>query len=117
MIQLARQQSHELETFQSNAEHELIGQVQTSKVRGIDFIVLNPGGLAYTSIALRDSFAAAEVPFIGVHLSNIFAREGFRSHSHFSGIAVGTICGLGAGVYELALRHIFKILAKKEARP
>src|SRR5262249_58864467 len=67
---------YQLETFQSNAEHELIDQVQSSRRRGIVYVILNPGGLAYTSVALRDAFSAVEIPFIEVHLSNIFAREG-----------------------------------------
>lgn len=114
LIELAHHHGHQLETFQSNAEYELIDQVQTSRRRGIAYIILNPGGLAYTSIALRDAFSAVEVPFIEVHLSNIYARDAFRSQSHFSGIATGTVCGLGVHGYELALMHVLKALDNKE---
>jgi 3-dehydroquinate dehydratase II len=117
LIQLARLSGHELETFQSNAEHELINKVQTSRRRGIAFIILNPGGLAYTSVALWDALSAVEVPFVEVHLSNIYARDAFRSRSYFSGIAAGTISGLGAYGYELALLHIFRGPRRQHAAP
>ena len=95
---------HELVTFQSNAEHELIDRVQTARANGISFAVLNPGGLTHTSVALRDALLAVKLPFIELHLSNTFAREKFRHHSYFSDIAVGCIVGLGAQGYELAIQ-------------
>jgi 3-dehydroquinate dehydratase-2 len=95
---------HELVTFQSNAEHELIDRVQTARANGIAFAVLNPGGLTHTSVALRDAFLGVKLPFIELHLSNTFAREKFRHHSYFSDIAVGCIVGLGALGYELAIQ-------------
>ena len=116
LIDLAQRHGYQLETFQSNAEHELIDQVQSSRRRGIVYVILNPGGLAYTSVALRDAFSAVEIPFIEVHLSNIFAREAFRSRSKFSDIAIGTICGLGAHGYELALIYILTMLERDRAR-
>jgi 3-dehydroquinate dehydratase-2 len=99
----ARARSHELIAFQSNAEHELIDRVQGAKSDGVAFIIINPGAYSHTSIALRDAFLAVAVPFIEVHLSNIHAREEFRHHSYLSGIAIGSIVGLGAQGYELAL--------------
>lgn len=93
----------QIESFQSNSEGGLIDRVQAAKAEGIEFIILNPGGYTHTSVALRDALAAVCIPFIEVHLSNIFARETFRHHSYFSDIAVGTICGLGAQGYGLAL--------------
>jgi len=69
----------------------------------VDFILINPAGLTHTSVALRDALLAVNIPFIEVHLSNIFAREEFRQHSFFSDVAVGVISGLGAKGYELAL--------------
>ena len=93
----------QIESFQSNSEGGLIDRVQAAGAEGIEFIILNPGGYTHTSVALRDAFAAVRIPFIEVHLSNIFAREAFRHHSYFSEIAVGTICGLGAQGYALAL--------------
>ncbi|MEW6512693.1 MAG: type II 3-dehydroquinate dehydratase [Pseudomonadota bacterium] len=93
----------QIESFQSNSEGGLIDRVQAAGAEGIEFIILNPGGYTHTSVALRDALAAVQIPFIEVHLSNIFARETFRHHSYFSEIAVGTICGLGAQGYALAL--------------
>jgi 3-dehydroquinate dehydratase-2 len=99
----ARARSHELIAFQSNAEHELIDRVQGAKSDGVAFFIINPGAYAHTSIALRDAFLAVAVPFIEVHLTNIHAREEFRHHSYLSSIAVGSIVGFGAQVYDLAL--------------
>jgi 3-dehydroquinate dehydratase-2 len=101
---LAGELGHELTAFQSNAEHELIDRVHALPAEQVAFIVFNPGAFTHTSIALRDALLAVAVPFIEVHLSNIYSREAFRSHSYFSDIAVGTIVGLGAHGYELAIR-------------
>ena len=101
--QLARARGHELIAAQSNAEHELIDKVQGAKPDGVDFVIINPGAYTHTSIALRDAFLGVAMPFIEVHLTNIHAREEFRHHSYLSGIAVGSIVGLGAEGYELAL--------------
>jgi len=103
---------HELIAGQSNAEHELIGKIQTSKRDGVGFIVINPGAFTHTSIALRDAFLSVGVPFIEIHLSNVFAREAFRHHSYLSDIAVGCIYGLGPIGYELALQAAIARLAK-----
>jgi 3-dehydroquinate dehydratase-2 len=94
---------HSLESFQSNAEHELIGRVQRTRTDGTAFILINPAALTHTSIALRDALAAVGVPFIEVHLSNVHAREPFRHNSYFSDLAVGVVCGLGPLGYSLAL--------------
>jgi len=101
--QVARARGHELIAVQSNAEHELIDKVQGAKADGVDFVIINPGAYTHTSIALRDAFLGVAMPFIEVHLTNIHAREEFRHHSYLSGIAVGSIVGLGAQGYELAL--------------
>ncbi len=92
-----------LESFQSNAEHELVERIQALATNPVDFAIVNPGAFTHTSIALRDALLAVSVPFIEVHLSNVHAREPFRRHSYFSDIAVGSIVGLGAQGYELAL--------------
>ena len=94
---------HRLACHQSNAEADLVDRVQAAAGQA-DFIVLNPGGLTHTSVALRDALLAVGIPFIEVHLSNVHAREEFRRHSYFSDVAVGVITGLGAIGYELALR-------------
>lgn len=93
----------QIESFQSNSEGGLIDRVQAAAAEGIEFIIINPGGYTHSSVALRDALAAVRIPFIEVHLSNIHAREEFRRHSYFSDIAVGTIAGLGAQGYALAL--------------
>ena len=93
-----------LASFQSNFEGELVGRVQQAREDGTRFILINPAAFTHTSVALRDALAAVKIPFIEVHLSNVQARESFRHHSYFSDIAVGTIAGLGAIGYELALR-------------
>jgi len=94
---------HDVESFQSNAEHELIERAHRARNDGTAFMLINPGGFTHTSVALRDALAAAAVPFIEVHLSNIHAREPFRRHSYFSDLAVGLVCGLGPIGYSLAL--------------
>ena len=100
---LATKRGATLETFQSNAEHELVDRVQALAASPADFAIVNPGAFTHTSIALRDALLAVAVPFIEVHLSNVHAREPFRQHSYFSDIAVGSIVGMGAQGYELAL--------------
>ena len=99
-----------LSHFQSNAEHELVGQVQQAPANGVDFIIINPAALTHTSVGLRDALSAVGIPFIEVHLSNIHAREEFRKESFFSDIAVGVISGLGPVGYELALTAAVKYL-------
>ena len=94
-----------LESFQSNSEGDLISRVQAARTEGVDFIIINPAGYTHTSVALRDALAAVEIPFIEVHLSNVFAREAFRHHSYFSDLAVGVISGLGAQGYQFALDY------------
>ena len=100
---LANSAGHELICFQSNAEHELVERIHATKSAGIAFLLINPGALTHTSIALRDALLGVALPFIEVHLSNVFARESFRHQSYLSGIAVGCIVGFGAVGYELAL--------------
>jgi 3-dehydroquinate dehydratase-2 len=100
---LAASLGHQLECCQSNAEAELVNRVQAAGGTA-DFILINPGALTHTSVALRDALLAIGVPFIEIHLSNVQAREEFRRHSYFSDVAVGTITGLGPIGYELALR-------------
>ena len=104
-----------LDSFQSNSEGELINRVQAARSEGVDFIIINPAGYTHTSVALRDALAGVAIPFVEVHLSNVFAREPFRHHSYFSDLAVGVLTGLGAHGYELALEYVLRRLAKAGA--
>jgi 3-dehydroquinate dehydratase II len=110
--ELARARGHELAAFQSNAEHELIGKIHAAKSDATAFVIINPGALTHTSIALRDAFLSVAVPFIEIHISNVFARESFRHHSYLSDVAVGSIVGLGPIGYELALEAACAHIAK-----
>jgi len=111
--QKAQAAGHALTAFQSNAEHDLIERIHEARREGVDFVIINPGAFTHTSIALRDAFAAVKIPFIEVHLSNIYAREPFRHHSYLSDVAVGVICGLGPLGYELALQAAIRYLEKR----
>ena len=95
---------HELSDFQSNAEHELVDLIHKAKDNNVKCIIFNPGAFTHSSIALRDALAGTELPFIEVHISNIYSREDFRQKSFLSDIAVGVISGLGVEGYELALK-------------
>jgi 3-dehydroquinate dehydratase II len=109
---VAQQAGHELLTYQSNAEHELIERIHRARTEGVAFLIVNPGAFTHTSIALRDALLAVGLPFIEVHLSNIHAREEFRRHSYLSDIAAGVICGLGAFGYEAAVLAAAQRLAR-----
>jgi len=101
---------HQLESFQSNAEHLLVERIHRALDEGVAFIIINPAALTHTSIALRDALLAVRIPFIEVHLSNVQARESFRHHSYLSDVALGVISGLGPQGYELALRAALRRL-------
>jgi len=100
-----REAGVEVVCYQSNYEGALIDRVQAARTEGVDFIILNPGGLTHTSVALRDALRAVRIPFIEVHLSNIYAREPWRRRSYFSDLAQGVITGLGSRGYDLALAY------------
>lgn len=102
---------YEMAFFQSNAEHELIDRIHDAPHEGVVFVVFNPGALTHSSIALRDALLGVGIPFIEVHISNVFAREHFRHRSYLSDVAVGVISGLGAQGYELALLAADRILS------
>ncbi len=112
LASIAAAAGHRLSFFQSNAEHELVQRVHQAMEQKVAFILINPAAYTHTSIALRDALAAASIPFVEVHLSNIHARESFRRHSYFSDLAVGVITGLGAQGYELALAAAIRHLKK-----
>ncbi|KOR31205.1 3-dehydroquinate dehydratase [Achromatium sp. WMS2] len=101
---------HKLWFMQTNAEHVLVEAIHSAGEQQVAFIVINPAAFTHTSVAIRDALLGVAIPFIEVHLSNIYSREPFRTHSYFSDIALGVISGLGSYGYELAfqaaLRHL-----------
>ena len=97
-----------LQYFQSNAEDGLVERVQQARQDGTDFIIINPAAFTHTSVAIRDALAAVAIPFIEIHISNVFAREQFRKESYFSDLAVGVISGLGVTGYELAVEYVLQ---------
>lgn len=101
-----------LEAFQSNSESDLVNKIQ-DKSENTDFIIINPGGFTHTSVVIRDAILAVAIPFIEIHISNIYSREAFRKESYFSDIAVGTISGLGFKGYELAVLAAIDFLNKE----
>ena len=100
---MASENGHELICYQSNAEHDLVEQIHLAKKEDVKFIIFNPGAFTHSSIAIRDALSGVEIPFIEVHISNIYSREDFRQKSFLSDIAEGVISGLGVEGYELAL--------------
>ena len=104
LSKISDKSGHELSDFQSNAEHELVDLIHKAKDNNVKCIIFNPGAFTHSSIALRDALAGTEIPFIEVHISNIYSREDFRQKSFLSEIAVGVISGLGVEGYELALK-------------
>ena len=110
---LATETKHQISHFQSNLEGELINKIHLAAIENTAFILFNPAAYTHTSIALRDALLGTKIPFIEIHLSNVHQRETFRQHSYFSDIAVGTIVGLGAQGYELALQAAIRHLESK----
>jgi 3-dehydroquinate dehydratase-2 len=103
---------HQFDNLQSNSEADLINRLHLARKDSTEFIIVNFGGFTHTSIALRDAILASELPFIEVHLSNLHSREEYRHKSYFSDIAIGSIVGMGAQGYELALQVIIKKLGE-----
>jgi 3-dehydroquinate dehydratase-2 len=111
---LAAKQGYKLDSFQSNAEHELVDRIQQAANKDVGFIIINAAAYTHTSIALRDALKGVAIPFIEVHLSNVFARESFRHHSYLADGAVGVISGLGAQGYEFAVLAACRFLNSKK---
>ena len=107
----AAAQGATVDCFQSNHEGALIDRIHAARSEGVGFILINPGGLTHTSVALRDALAGVALPFVEVHLSNEHAREPFRHHSYLSPIAVAVVCGFGASGYSMALQFACSRLA------
>ena len=105
---LALKNSINIDFYQSNSENELIERLHKAKHDSVDYIIINPGAFTHTSIALRDAFLGIDIPFIEVHISNIYSREEFRKKSYLSDISKGLITGLGVAGYEFALLSILQ---------
>lgn len=105
LVELAAELNVTLSCWQSNHEGALVDRIQAAGADGTDFIIINAGAYTHTSVAIRDALAGVAIPFVEVHLSNLFKREPFRHHSYLSDIAVGLISGLGPDGYEAALRY------------
>jgi 3-dehydroquinate dehydratase-2 len=102
LTRMAEQKGVALKTFQSNSESEIVDCIQQATGNKVEFIIINPAAYTHSSIAIRDAFLATRLPFIEVHLSNVYAREQFRKHSYLSDLAVGVISGFGINSYRLA---------------
>lgn len=109
-IAQAQAAGSELAWLQSNHEGDLIDRIQAAKAEGVEAIVINPGGLTHTSVALRDALAGVAIPFVEVHISNIYKRESFRHHSYLSELAAGVVCGLGPDGYRISIEFAIKKL-------
>jgi 3-dehydroquinate dehydratase-2 len=115
VTQMATAAGHRLTAVQSNSEAELIERIHAAPREQVAFAIINPGAFTHTSVALRDALLGVKLPFIEVHLSNVYARESFRHHSYFSDIAIGTVVGLGALGYELALQAAIQRLGQPQS--
>lgn len=103
LVAYGQQHGAVVSTFQSNSEGDIVDNIQQAQIDGCGFIIINPAAYTHTSVAIRDALSGVQIPFIEVHLSNIYKRESFRHHSFVSAIAMGTIAGLGPAGYRLAL--------------
>jgi 3-dehydroquinate dehydratase-2 len=115
-VESARALGLEAQCFQSNHEGALIDRIHAARLEGVQGVVVNPGGLTHTSVALRDAFAGVALPVVEVHISNVHKREEFRHHSYISGIAEGVIAGLGVAGYQFALQFLAAKFAAKPAQ-
>jgi len=106
---LAGELSVVLSTFQSNHEGGMVDRIQQARLDGTTHIIINAGAYTHTSVAIRDALAGVSIPFVEVHLSNVYRRESFRHHSYLSELAIGVIAGLGPTGYEAAVRHIARL--------
>ena len=102
LSKIADQKGVKLETYQSNTEGDIVNCIQQASTKETHFIIINPAAYTHTSVAIRDAFLATRIPFIEVHLSNVYARDEFRMHSYLSDLAVGIISGFGKNSYLLA---------------
>jgi len=108
LIEQASAHGAQLDTFQSNHEGALVERIHAARLDGTQFALINPGALTHTSVALRDAFSGVSLPFLEVHISNVYKREAFRQKSYLSDVAVGVITGLGVFGYEVALQYALR---------
>jgi len=104
LVALAAESGCHLSPYQSNHEGAIVDRIQAARLDGTDFIIINAGDYTHTSVAIRDALAGVSIPFIEVHLSNVYKREAFRHHSYLSELAIGVVAGLGADGYEAAVK-------------
>ena len=102
----AKELGIELDCFQSNHEGAIVERIHAARAEGVKFMMINPGAFTHTSVAIRDAFSGVAIPFVEVHISNVYKREEFRHHSHLSGVAEAVMCGFGTLGYNLALQFI-----------
>jgi 3-dehydroquinate dehydratase-2 len=113
LFERARELEIKLETFQTNSESKIVDKIQEVK-DSVDGILINPGGFTHTSVSIRDALLATGIPFVEVHLSNIYGRETFRRHSFLSDIAMGVVCGFGADSYLIGLDGLVRRLSSQK---
>jgi 3-dehydroquinate dehydratase-2 len=112
--QAARRHQLEIEFRQSNHEGEIVDAIHEAAAKAAAGIVVNAGAYTHTSVAIRDAIAAIDVPVIEVHISNIFAREAFRHHSHIAPVAKASLCGFGIDGYRLAINGLAAKIGARE---
>ena len=113
LIKVSKEKSINLECFQSNHEGEIVDKIQSS-VSSIHGILINAGALTHTSISIRDALIGSKIPFVELHISNIFSREEFRKESFLTDKAIGIISGFGITSYFLALEGIIEFLSSNK---
>ncbi len=111
----AKELGIELECFQSNHEGAIVDRIHAARTEGVKFMMINPGAFTHTSVAIRDAFSGVAIPFVEVHISNVYKREAFRHHSYLSDVAEAVMCGFGTLGYNLALQFISTMLRQVEA--
>lgn len=116
LIEQATALGHQLSHLQSNHEGALVDRIHRAREQDVAGIVINAGAYTHTSIALRDALLAVGLPYVEVHLSNVYAREPFRQHSYLSDKALGVIVGFGAMSYRLGLIALHEHLAAAPAK-
>ena len=113
LANMARNGGHDTEHLQSNAEDALVERIHQASVDKVNFVLINPAAFTHTSVAIRDALAAVKIPFVEIHLSNVYAREEFRRHSYFSDLAIGVISGFGRHSYRMAMEAAIDYLANQ----